>query len=104
MRYFKRVERTVNDSMFEWFGNNRTICDVLDDMRILDKSKNYSALMGLIAEAQIMGNRMESALSDQKDLFKLSKDSAKARKAHKQLKKEYNDLLSSVEKLRKKSK
>lgn len=47
---------------------NRTICNVLDEMRELDKTKNYSGLLGLIEEAQSMANRMEAKLRDVKDL------------------------------------
>ncbi len=46
---------------------NRTLCNVLDEMRKANKTRNYSSLLGLIEEAQSMGNRMESALYDKRD-------------------------------------
>ena len=46
---------------------NRTLCNVLDEMRKANKTRNYSGLLGLIEEAQSMGNRMESALYDKGD-------------------------------------
>lgn len=49
-------------------GLNRTICSVFQEMRDLDKTKNYSSLRSLIEEAQSMANRMEAALSDIGDI------------------------------------
>jgi len=47
---------------------NRYICAVLDAIRDCDKTKNYSYLLGLVEEAQVLANRMEAALHDRKDL------------------------------------
>lgn len=61
---------------------NRTLCDVLQDMRKAHETHNYSYLLGLIEEAQSMGYRMEAKLNDIKDLEKLSesvRDMAKER-------------------------
>lgn len=52
---------------------NRTLCDVLNEMRKLNETRNYAPLDGLIEEAQIMGNRMESVLWDSKDHRRLKK-------------------------------
>lgn len=76
-----------------WFGNHRYLCDVLDDMRKCVKTLNFSPLEGLIEEAQIMGNRMEAALSQQKDLLKLAD-------AYSQARKEHNALVDEIEKLK----
>lgn len=43
---------------------NRYICEVLEEMRKADETKNYSYLLGLIEEAQSLANRMEAALRD----------------------------------------
>ena len=51
-----------------YYGLNRTLCDVLDEMRKLDSTKNYSSMLSLIEEAQSMANRMENKLSSVKDL------------------------------------
>lgn len=91
-------------SDFNHYYINRTLCEVLEDMRKLDKTKNYSGLLGLIEEAQSMGNRMEAGLSDQKDLSKLAKDTSKARKLFKKEKKKYENMKKKVEKLQKKAK
>lgn len=71
---------------------NRTLCDVLQDMRKCDAVKNYSNLLSLIEEAQVMGNRMEAGLSDKQDY----KD---YRREVKRLKKELKRLKSKKEKL-----
>lgn len=90
----------MSDYNFDWFGKNRHLCDVLDEMRKCDEVRNYSMLKGLIEEAQVMGNRMESALSDQKDLLTVQSEYDKARRAYKKLEKEYKELQKKVEELR----
>jgi len=50
---------------------NRTLCAVLEEMRICYKTRNFTPLLGLIEEAQIYGNRMEAKLSDVKDYEKM---------------------------------
>lgn len=74
---------------------NRTLCDVLGEMRECSKTRNFSPLKGLIEEAQSMANRMESALYEQKDYESW-------RKKTKEEKEEYRRLLRKTNKLRKK--
>ena len=50
---------------------NRTLCAVLGEMRDCFKTNNFSYLIGLIEEAQSMGNRMEGALQDLKDIERM---------------------------------
>lgn len=64
---------------------NRTICDVLREMRTCHKTRNYGYLLGLIEEAQTLANRMEAALWDQNDI-------EYARKQHKKIKAEVEEL------------
>lgn len=52
---------------------NRTLCAVLEEMRSAHDTRNFSYLLGLIEEAQSIGNRMESALYDQSDLRSASR-------------------------------
>lgn len=75
-----------------YFGINRYLCDTLEDMRKCWETRNFAPIKGLIEEAQILGSRMESALSDQKDLIKLNEEVAKMRREYKTLKKEIEDL------------
>ena len=51
---------------------NRLVCRVLDEMRDCSKTRNFSYLDGLIEEVQVLVNRMESKLMDQKDLDDLN--------------------------------
>ena len=96
-KYRSRTARSKSSGYtFDWFGNNRHVCDVLSDMRKCLESLNFSALSGLIEEAQVMANRMEAALSDQKDLIKLNCELSKARKAYKTLQRQYDTLKEKV--------
>jgi seryl-tRNA synthetase len=50
---------------------HRWICTVFEEMRALDKTRNYRPLLSLIEEAQAMANRMEAKLYDAGDLEEL---------------------------------
>lgn len=71
---------------------NRTLCDVLSEMRKAHETHNYSYLLGLIEEAQSMGNRMEAGLYDKHDLEGLQKSIKKLRKQRKVLRDEVDNL------------
>ena len=94
----------VEKYKFDWFGNRRLICDVLEDMRKCVETTNFGFMKGLIEEAQIMSNRMESALSNQKDLIKLDQELSKAHRAYKKLEREYESLYEKVDLKRPKKK
>lgn len=47
--------------MNERYGT-RTLCSILENMRSLNKTRNYSYLSSLIEEAQYRAERMENAL------------------------------------------
>lgn len=64
----------------ESFWLNRSLCDVLDEMRKLYETRNFSGLLGLIEEAQSMANRMEAGLGDKKDLIKMHEEWNELRK------------------------
>jgi len=82
----------VSTNVHTW--PNRTLCEVLDDMRNCTKTMNFGHLLGLIEEAQVLGNRMEAGLSDQSDYREMNE-------ALHKLKKEYKPLRDKVNKLRK---
>ena len=67
---------------------NRTLCDVLRDMRNCVKVLNFSMIPGLIEEAQVMGNKMEAALQDNKDIKDIRDQIKKGKQELKQLKNE----------------
>lgn len=54
-------------------GWNRTLCDVLKEMRACYDTRNFAPLMGLIEEAQTYGNRMEAKLYDVRNYENLKK-------------------------------
>ena len=70
---------------------NRTLCDVLNEMRKAYETRNFSYLIGLIEEAQSMGSRMEARLYDIKDFKWLTDEVRRLRALRKKLKKDTND-------------
>ncbi len=73
---------------------NRTLCDVLEELRKCYETRNFSYSLGLIEEVQSLANRMESALSDKKNI----EDWTKRRK---ELKEEIKKLTEQVNNLKK---
>ena len=73
---------------------NRTMCDVLSEMRKCVETNNFSYLLGLIEEAQSMGNKMEARLYDFKDLKSLKEDI-------KEYEEERDELRDEISKLKK---
>lgn len=75
--------------MFDrYYGLNRTVCDVLSEMRKCHETHNYGYLPSLIEEVQSMANRMESKLGDVADLKQLDYDLKQKRKELKRLREE----------------
>jgi hypothetical protein len=64
---------------------NRYLCSVLDEMRECTKTLNFSYLLGLIEEAQTLGNRMEAKLYEIKDFERLHEDIRDLKKKKKKL-------------------
>jgi len=62
---------------------NRYLCSVLDEMRECTKTLNFSYLLGLIEEAQTLGNRMEAKLYEIKDFERLHEDIRDSKKKKK---------------------
>jgi len=44
--------------------STRDLCSILEDMRAMHKTHNYSYMEGLIEELQYRASRMESAIED----------------------------------------
>ena len=64
---------------------NRTMCDVLEEMRSCCKTLNFCGLIGLIEEAQSFANRMEAALEDKRDIRGYTKRRSELRKELREL-------------------
>ena len=71
---------------------NRTVCEVLGEIRDANKNRNYSYLESLIEEVQMMANRMESALYDQSDLRSAAKKLKELKAEKIKLKEEIQNL------------
>lgn len=71
---------------------NRTLCDVLEEMRACWKTRNFAPMFGLIEEAQSMGNRMEAALGSMKDIERMHEEFLELRKEYKQLQSDIDTL------------
>lgn len=67
------------------------MCEVLDEMRKCNELRNYSALLGLIEEVQIMGNRMESSLGEKRDIERMHEEWHEMKAKLKKLRKEIKD-------------
>ena len=76
---------------------HRWICGVFEEMRGLDKTKNYSAMLGLIEEAQSLANRMESKLYDTKDWHEFQKQIKKLKKKGDKLQEQVDELKKELE-------
>tara|TARA_R110000851_G_scaffold5155_2_gene21479 strand:- start:1040 stop:1225 length:186 start_codon:yes stop_codon:yes gene_type:complete len=60
-------------------------------MRECTKTLNFSYLLGLIEEAQTLGNRMEAKLYDIRDYERLHEDISKLKKQKKKLEEKNED-------------
>ena len=82
---------------------NRTLCDVLSEMRKADETKNYSYLGSLIEEAQSMGNRMEAGLQDKGDVLSWTERRQELKKELRKLEQEIHNLKAQKKQLKGKS-
>lgn len=71
---------------------NRTLCDVLAEMRKCHETRNFAPLLGLIEEAQTFGNRMEAGLGDKRDLLQINEELSELRGKRKELKRKVEAL------------
>ncbi len=76
----------------DYYHINRTLCEVLEEMRACYKTCNFAPLMGLIEEAQTMANRMEAALSDVKDVKAMQDEWHEMREKIKQARHELKEV------------
>lgn len=71
---------------------NRTMCDVLEEMRKCYETRNFAHLLGLIEEAQYLANKMEAGLADKRDLRALNEEKHELKKEVSALKDELKEL------------
>jgi len=86
----------MRGSRFYGFGLNRTLCDVLKEMREFSKytmeDKHRRVLMSLVEEAQTMGNRMEAKLFDNSEMDSAIEHKEKLKKEIKELEEKHERL------------
>lgn len=75
-----------------YYGLNRYICSVLDDMRKAYETRNFAYMPSLIEEAQCMADRMEAALADLKDIREAHEELKNLKKEIKALKAEKKEI------------
>ena len=81
------------DNSWKWAGQNRVMCSVLEEQRAIIKNlaKLYPdqpaliTLMINVEEIQSMGNRMEAALADQKEVRQLRETLSKMKRKARRL-------------------
>ena len=76
---------------------NRTLCEVLDEMRKCFETRNFCGLNGLIEEAQGMGNKMEASLADKGDTDRWKKERKEAYESHQKQVRESAKLVKQIE-------
>ena len=72
--------------------SGRTFCEIFGDMRICNKTQNYSYLLGLIEEAQYRASRMEDRLSRVDDIVHAETHRNDLIDGNKEFKKEIREL------------
>lgn len=75
---------------------NRTACDVLEEMRKCNETRNYCSLVGLIEELQGMCSRMESALGDKKQVEQMTETRRELKAELKALEKQKKELKKEI--------
>ena len=79
-----------------YIGSSRLLCEVLEDMRTCDKTKSYGCLPGLIEEAQVLGNRMESGLENVRKIKQIEEQKSKYKKEIRELEAKLINLDSAI--------
>jgi len=78
---------------------NRTICEVLQEMRSCYNTRNFAGLLGLVEEAQSMANKMEAGLQDKHNVEELREEKKDLKKDLKLLEAQIAILENSKDRL-----
>ena len=78
---------------------NRTMCDVIEELRKCFETRNFSSALGLAEEIQSMANRMEASLSDKRDVKRWTKERNELSEEMDKLNEEIGKLKKQKEKL-----
>lgn len=77
----------------------RYACMLLDQLRSMHKTHNYSSMLPVVEELQVMYSNMEDALSIQKDFVRLDKDRKRLNKLIKKYEKEIGEKKPDMDKI-----
>ena len=75
---------------------SRWLCDVLEEMRGCDKSKNFAHMGNLIEEAQRLANNMEDALGFERQVDEIMSDFDKLKGMHREVFSVMNELFPEL--------
>jgi hypothetical protein len=100
MRDAKTIIRRRNMRVSFPYVDRKYICDVLEEMRKCDNSKNYGPIKSLIEQAQIMAQAMEDALTLQKSIESIVETQKHARKLIKKYNKEVEKKKPDMKKVK----
>ena len=78
--------------------------NIIVEMRLALKNREFSSMKGLIERVQILGNKVEASLNDKRDLLKMNIEHSELRKKIKALRKEIKDLEKKLPKKEEKKK
>ena len=76
---------------------NRTLCEVLSEMRQCYETRNFCSINGLIEEAQSMANQMEAGLEDKADTKRWTRERKEAYEKHQKQVRESAELEKQIE-------
>lgn len=72
--------------------STRYLCDIIEDMRTMYKTRNFSYMEGLLEELQYRANRMENLLSIRSDVERYGRRREELKKEIAKLEKERGEL------------
>jgi len=77
----------------------RTMCEVLNEMRKSFESRNFAGLLGLVEEVQTMGNRMEAAIEEKKKYQQYHEEAKAKYDEYEKFRKKVNKLKEEIKEL-----
>jgi len=94
----KRIDEELPRKVYS--HPNRIMCTILEEMRDLFKTYNFAPLMSLIEEAQVVADRMESAIDMKRTMVELHKEMHELKQARNKLREECENLIKESQELR----
>ena len=76
---------------------NRTVCAMLEEIRVMYKTRNFSGLLGHVEEIQAACNRMEAGLGDKHDMERYRRLAKEYREKYRKFKKKSGEEVSEYD-------